>query len=856
VTGVAEVKAYRTFTVRARLPEALQPLQELAFNLRWSWDERARDLFRWLDPALWEKTGHDPVQVLSLVERERLEGLAKDTAFVSFLGELHADLRRYLTVHRWFQNRGRSALTKVAYFSPEFGIAEALPQYSGGLGILAGDHLKAASSLGLPMAGVGLLYREGYFRQRLNSDGWQEERYPVLDPHSMPLSPVEGESVTVDLAGQPLTARIWAAAVGRVKLYLLDANVEENSEELRNVTDRLYGGGTEHRLRQEILLGIGGVRALELLGEAVQVFHSNEGHAGFLGLERIRQLIAREGLSFPEAVEATRSGTIFTTHTPVPAGIDRFPAELMEKYFSSWAAECGIDIADLMALGHAPGEPPHAPFNMAIMGLRLSGMANAVAKLHGHTSRAMFRQLYPGFPVEEVPITSVTNGVHGRTWISPAMNDLFTKYINPSWEDASASDWARICDARDDELWRAREQGKEALITYVRQRLRASLLEQGASPVDAAWAEEALDPTVLTIGFARRFAAYKRATLLLSQPERLKKLLLDQKRPVQVIFAGKAHPADDLGKEMIRQIVQFARDPEVRYRVAFIEDYDIAVARVLLQGCDVWVNNPRRPMEASGTSGQKAAINGGLNCSVLDGWWDEMFNGKNGWQIASAESYTDARRDEVEANSLFEILERQVVPLYYDRGADRFPRQWVARIKESLASLGPAVQASRMVRDYVSQMYEPMAKRAEALKADHYARAKALAGWKARVAAAWGKVAVLTVEIDSGAVVTDLGTTRRVTAEVELGDLGPDDVAVELLHGPVTGTDDMANWDEVERVPMRLAGGHPGQGPTRWEGSFVCDTAGRHGFTVRVLPSHPDLANFAEMGLVSWAQPT
>lgn len=846
------MRAFKSFTVRARLPEALAPLQELAFNLRWSWDERTRDLFRWVDPYLWERTQHDPVQVLSLVARERLEALAKDNAFMSFLGEIHAELRRYLSVHRWFQNRGRSALVKVAYFSPEFGIAEALPQYSGGLGILAGDHLKAASSLGVPMVGVGLLYREGYFRQHLNADGWQEERYPVMDPHSMALTPVDDARISVDLAGQTLTARIWAASVGRVKLYLLDANVEENSDELRSVTDRLYGGGTEHRLRQEILLGIGGVRALEALDEAPQVFHSNEGHAGFLGLERIRQLVIDHGLSFTEAVEAARAGTIFTTHTPVPAGIDRFPAELMEKYFSGWANECGVAIADLMALGHVSGEPTNAPFNMAVMGLRLATMANGVAKLHGITSRAMFQQLYPAVPLEEVPIGSITNGVHGRTWVSQAMNDLFTKYINPSWEDAEQADWARIAEARDDELWRAREQGKEALVDFVRARLKAALLDQGFSPIDAAWADDVLDPTVLTIGFARRFASYKRATLLLSQPERLRALLLDPKRPVQLIFAGKAHPADDLGKEMIRQMFQFARDPAVRHRIAFIADYDIAVARTLLQGCDVWLNNPRRPMEASGTSGQKAALNGALNCSVLDGWWDEMFDGNNGWQIASAESYTDLqRRDEVEANSLFEILERQVVPLYYDRGGDRYPRQWVARIKDSLCSLGPRVQASRMLRDYVRQMYEPMAKRAEALTAKDFARAKELAAWKQKVYSTWDKVSLVSLDIDSTALVTDLGTTRHATAEVCLGELEPSEVAVELLHGPVVAGDEMSSWQSVR---MELTGPGASPGVTLWEGSFVCDTAGRHGFTARVMPSHPDLTVPAEMGCVAWAR--
>lgn len=837
--------------MRARLPEALAPLQELAFNLRWSWDERTRDLFRWVDPDLWERTQHDPVQVLSLVARDRLEAVASDSAFMSFLGEIYAEFRRYMSVPRWFQDRGASALTKVAYFSPEFGIAEALPQYSGGLGILAGDHLKAASSLGVPMVGVGLLYSEGYFRQRLNADGWQEERYPTMDPYAMALTPVDGVRASVDLAGQPLTARVWCAAVGRVKLYLLDANIDDNSEEIRKVTDRLYGGGTEHRLRQEILLGIGGVRALSALGEKPQVFHSNEGHAGFLGLERIRQLVSEHRLSFREALEAVRAGTIFTTHTPVPAGIDRFPAELIEKYFSGWASECGIDISELLALGHAPGEPPGAPFNMAVMGLRLAGMANGVARLHGQTSRAMFQPLFPQVPVEEVPIGSITNGVHGPTWVSPAMNDLFTKYVTPSWEEASAADWARISNARDDELWRAREQGKEALVSFVRARVKAALADKGIPAADSAWADEVLDPTLLTIGFARRFAAYKRATLLFSQPERLKALLLDIKRPVQLIFAGKAHPADDIGKEMIRQIVQFTRDPDVRHRVAFIEDYDIAVARVMLQGCDVWLNNPRRPMEASGTSGEKAALNGGVNCSVLDGWWDEMFDGKNGWQIASAELYSDSRRDEVETNSLFEVLERQVIPLYYDRAGDRFPRQWVARIKDSLASLGPRVQASRMVREYVQLMYEPMAKRSEELSADRFARAKRLAAWKAKVYEAWPAVSVLSVGTESIGTVADLGSTVCATAEVALGPLTPEEVAVELLHGPLSAGDEMASWNVVRMV---YQGKVDDTGTTKWEGTFVSDEAGRHGLTVRVVPSHPDLATPAEMGLMAWAR--
>jgi starch phosphorylase len=838
--------------VRARLPEELGPLQDLAFNLRWSWDHRTRDLFRWVDPQIWELTFHDPVRLLSLVGRQRLEQLGADPAFMGFLGEMHADLSRHLEAPRWFQNRAPSPLRGVAYFSPEFGIAEALPQYSGGLGVLAGDHLKAASSLGIPLTGVGLMYRLGYFRQHLDGDGIQEERYPILDPHGMALELVDGVRISVDLAGATLHAQVWLAHVGRVRLYLLDADVDGNDDDGRAVTDRLYGGGAEHRIRQEILLGMGGVRALEAAGVEAQVFHTNEGHAGFLGLERIRRLITAEGLRWDEAIEAARAGTVFTTHTPVPAGIDRFSRELMQRYFGAWADECGVSIDTLMSLGHFSGEDPAAPFNMAVMGLRLAGRSNGVSRLHGVTSREMFQPLWPMVPAEETPIGSITNGVHGRTWVSSAMDDLLSKYVSPAWDESGPDEWERIDDARDDELWRVREQGREALVSFVRERLRKSLSDRGVSVTDAAWTDDVLDPRYLIVGFSRRFATYKRATLLLSQPERLRQLLLDDHRPVQLVFAGKAHPADDLGKEMIAQIVRFARDPAVRHRFTFIEDYDISVARMLYQGSDVWLNTPRRPMEASGTSGEKAALNGALNCSILDGWWDEMFDGDNGWAISSAESITDLdHRDQVEANSLFEILERQIVPLYYDRrSGGRYPRGWVGRIKASMRTLGPKVTATRMVRDYFNEMYEPTAAQSNALSADGFARARELAAWKKRITAAWSGVKVVDVypeDLTSGLV--DLGVEREVTAEVQLGSLTTDDVAVELLHGPVAAGDELTS---TERVGLELTGAPEPGGLARYRGSFRCDQAGRHGYTVRIVPAHRDLVDPVETGCVAW----
>jgi glycogen phosphorylase len=845
------MKALRSFTVRAHLPEALAPLSELAWNLRWSWDERARDLFRWVDPQQWELSFHDPVRLLGQVSRRRLERLAADPAFMGFLDEVHTDLRRYLEAPRWFQNRPPGSLRAIAYFSPEYGIAEAVPQYSGGLGMLAGDHLKTASGLGVPLTGVGLLYRQGYFRQQLNAEGWQEEHYPVLDPHAMALTLVEGSGIHVELDGAPLIAQIWLAQVGRVKLYLLDADVDENSDELRAVTDRLYGGGTEHRIRQEILLGIGGVRALEAVGAETQVFHTNEGHAGFLGLERIRRLIAEEGLTFAGAIEAVRSGTIFTTHTPVPAGIDRFPRALMERYFKGWAADCDISIDQLMELGQFPEDDRDAPFNMAVMGLRLAGLSNGVSKLHGEVSRKMFQTLWPSVPPEEAPIGSVTNGVHARTWVSPEMGDLLTRYVLPAWDEAGEAEWARIDQARDDELWRVKEQGREALVAFTRERLKHSLTDRGVSETDAAWTDEALDSRVLTVGFARRFAAYKRATLLLSQPDRLRGLLMSPDRPIQFVFAGKAHPADEVGKEMIRQIVAFSRDPAVRHRIAFIEGYDIAVARMLYQGSDVWLNTPRRPMEACGTSGEKAALSGALNCSILDGWWAEMFDGSNGWAISSAESYDDlAHRDQVEADSLFEILERQIIPLFYDRFEGRVPRRWVRRVKASLRSLGPRVVASRMVRDYVEQMYEPMAARADLMAQGNHARARALAEWKQRILAAWADVRVDAVDNEERAAVADLGATRHVNVLVGLGQLAGDDVAVELLHGPVGPNDELT---ETSVVTLALAGLGEEPHQYQFQGSFTCERAGRYGIAVRVVPFHPDLVIPAEMGCVAWA---
>nr|MBA2599647.1 alpha-glucan family phosphorylase [Actinomycetota bacterium] len=849
------MKALKSFAVRAALPEPLRPLHAIATNLRWSWDARAVELFRWVDPDAWERAAHDPVQMLGLVSRDRYRELTEDQPFMSFLSSVDQGLTRYLQEPRLYQSKGVAApLERVAYFSPEFGVSESLPTYSGGLGVLAGDHLKAASDLGVPLVGVGLLYRQGYFRQALNADGWQQQRYPSVDPHAMPLTLVsngDGSPIKIEvlLAGLRCVAQLWRAEVGRVHLLLLDCDVDENEAEERAVTDALYAGGSEHRLRQEIVLGIGGVRALRAAGYGADVFHSNEGHAGFLGLERIRELVTEQGLAFTEALEAVRAATIFTTHTPVPAGIDVYDRDLMERYFDSFAKECGAGFEELMALGRVTprAEGGEDRFNMAIMGFRLAGRSNGVSRLHGEVSRGMFHGLWNDIPLDEVPIGSITNGVHASTWLSPEIGEVFNRRQAPGWAENGTANWDRINDVPDAELWRARERARERLVYFVRHRLRKQLMARSASAAEVAWTDDVFDPGILTIGFARRFAQYKRATLMLTDPDRLKAMLLSSDRPIQIVIAGKAHPHDDGGKEMIRQLIHFSNDPEVRGRCAFVEDYDMEVGRILTQGADVWLNNPRRPLEACGTSGMKAAINGVLNCSILDGWWDECYDGSNGWAIGSAEPVGNADyQDRVDASSLFHLLEREIIPRFYDRSEGPIPRRWVERMKASISSLGAFATADRMLRDYTNALYEPAAEQGRRLAANGFERARALAEWKGRVAGTWSDVHVLDVEGD--VIASDVGEERTVVATVKLGRLATDDVDVQLAHGPVG-----ANAEIGDPSLTQMTSDGAQDGIATYTATFTADVAGLHGFTVRVLPSNPDLTNLVDLGLVTWA---
>jgi starch phosphorylase len=843
------VKAIRRFTVRTVLPEPLQPLEELVLNLRWSWHPETLDLFGSVDPELWEATRHDPVRLLGEVSAERLAALTADRRFLRALDDAVEDLREYVTAPRWYQTLS-DAPAAIAYFSPEYGIAAALPQYSGGLGILAGDHLKTASDLGVPIIGVGLLYRHGYFSQSLSPDGWQLEHYPPIDPDGLPLTLLRGHEgrpvrITVGLPdGGRLHAQIWVASVGRVPLLLLDSNVEENAPAGRDVTDRLYGGGTDHRLLQEMLLGIGGVRAIREYSRvtghpAPEVFHTNEGHAGFLGLERIREYVDEQGLTFDEALEATRGATVFTTHTPVPAGIDRFPRELIKKYFGGDNEAGSVPADRILALGaetYEEGDPD--VFNMAVMGMRLAQRVNGVSVLHGSVSREMFGGLWPGFDTEDVPIGSITNGVHADTWVAREILEL----------PETGHDWSGAGRISEPEIWRIRRALRERLVLDARRRLRESWRQRGAGDAELTWIDDVLDPDVLTIGFARRVPSYKRLTLMLRDPERLKAILLDPERPVQIIIAGKAHPADEGGKRLIQDIVRFTDDPAVRHRIVFLPDYDMALGQSLVQGCDVWMNNPLRPLEACGTSGMKAALNGGLNLSIRDGWWDEWYDGNNGWAIPSADRAADPdRRDDVEANALYELIEDHVSALFYDRATDGRPRRWLEMVKHTLGSLGPKVIADRMLRDYVLDLYAPAAVSGRRLSAEDHAAAKALAAWKLRVAKLWQGVAVEHVESSGLGQSTQLGARLSVRATVELGGLEPGDVAVEVVYGRVGDTDTLIDPSYLELTQVENIEG----GRIRFTGEVPLDRPGAFGYSVRVVPKHELFASRADMGLVA-----
>jgi glycogen phosphorylase len=848
----------RTFNVSPSLPASLEPLRQLAYNLYWDWNTEIKELFRRLDRDLWETTRHNPVALLARVSQSRLQEVANDDGFLAHMERALRELNAYLHDRSWYKHQRTNQVGKecFAYFCAEFGLVDCLPIYSGGLGVLAGDHLKSASDLGLPLVAVGLLYQKGYFAQYLNAEGWQQERYPVNDFHNIPVQlerKPDGTElrVAVEYPGRMVYARVWRVQVGVVPLYLLDTNIEPNSSYDQDITDALYGGDLDTRIHQEIMLGIGGFRALEALGHKPSVYHMNEGHSGFLILEHMQVLMQRDGLSFVEARQVAQSTQIFTTHTPVSAGFDLFPPDKTMYYVGHYADVYGLGKDEFMGLGRENVGDLNSPFSMAALAMKTSSFVNGVAKLHGVVSREMFQNMWKDVPIDEVPITSVTNGVHARSCVAKSVQELFDRYLGPEWSEKSIEDpiWNKIDAIPDDELWRNHEHSRSEMVVYVRDRIVSHLKERGATLAEINHSQEALDPGVLTIGFARRFATYKRATLFLRNLDRIKEIMVGNKgRKVQFVIAGKAHPKDIPGKALIRDIVHFTRT-EGMNSVVFVPDYDIYVSRVMVAGCDIWLNTPRRPREASGTSGMKAAMNGLPNLSILDGWWDEADYVRTGWPIGHGELYSDEEyQDEVEANAFYDLLEQEIVPLFYDRDREGLPRKWVAKMKDAIRLNCPTFNTARMLRDYATIGYFPASDRHQVVTDNGYQAGKDLAHWKEKIHQHWGNLKIHTVDVSAP---EDINVNQSIAVKslIHLGSLEPHDVQVELYKGAI---DTNGKITDAETAVMTYQG-QDSTGNSLYTSEIAYSASGLQGLSLRVLPHHPHLSNPYELGLIQWA---
>ncbi len=851
-----------TFNVVPKLPAALEPLRELALNLWWTWEPEARALFYHLDVGLWHRTNHNPMRMLQLSRQARLEELAQNDDFLRQMGRVVAKLKAYMSSKTtWWKTKAKQELGgTIAYFSAEFGFHESFPNYSGGLGILSGDHCKSASDLDIPFVAMTLLYRHGYFRQQINKEGWQENLQLNQNFTHLPVQEVKDTTgapiyVSVQLIDRWVRVKVWKLAIGRINLYLLDTDVPENSAEDREITAQLYGGDHEMRIKQEIVLGIGGVLALSAIGIKPAVHHLNEGHAAFISLELVRRRVQEEKLDFYSALQATAAGNIFTTHTPVPAGNDAFPLSLMQKYFGDYPASVGIDFETFASFGQTRKDP-HEPFSMTILALRSSRHANGVSALHGHVSQGLWKDVWAGVPKDEVPITSVTNGIHTKTWMAPDFIGIYDTYL-PGWEQnlTNKDFWRKVQDIPDDVLWDTHQKQKVRTVDFIRERVRTQRQRLGESPEKLRAASRLLNPEVLTIGFARRFATYKRATLLFSDPERLHKLMSNSERPVQFVFAGKSHPKDEPGKRFIQEVYKYTRMPEFEGRIVFIEDYDHYVGRRLYQGVDLWLNNPRRPLEASGTSGMKLPPSGGLNLSVLDGWWCEAHNGKNGWAIGaeipeSTEPPEEKFEDEVDVASLFHILEAQILPLYYAKPDGRLPLAWINLMRESIRTIVPVFNTHRMVSEYTERLYEPAAVAHAALTANGCKNAVELSKWKANIRRDWPHVSVNDVVVRNG-VSTNVavGDALEVSAKITLGPIAPEFVRVQAYYGEnSSGTIEHPATVELKK------GEKQGDGTHHFTGSIPALESGSYGLSVRVIPTHPHLIQPHELRLIAWAK--
>jgi glycogen phosphorylase len=849
------MKELQLFSVVPQIPERLKALEEIARNLWFSWNPEGIDLFRQIDGNLWEETGHNPVAMLSLLNPHRLHELTGDEGFLLEMDQVSQELQRYLGEKRAYDFGLNVPFdVTVAYFCAEFGLTDCLPIYSGGLGILAGDHLKSASDLRVPLVGIGLLYQRGYFRQYLNEDGWQLETYTDNHFNLLPVSLQRDErgdpiTLTVPYQRREIKLRIWRIQVGRIPLYLLDTNTVENEDGDRDITSYLYGGDSEMRLKQEIILGIGGVRVLHRLGIKPSVYHMNEGHSAFALLERIRLLMKEEGLSSEEAREAVYCNSMFTTHTPVPAGIDVFDRSLLSSALGDYLSGMGLSMDRFMAMGTVEGRSPDGSFNMAVMAIKNATGTNGVSNLHREVSRRMWSSLWPGLSEKDIPISGITNGIHIPSWISNDMVGLLDRYLGRRWAEDPDNQkiWEQVRRIPDSELWRTHERRRERLVAFARRRLEEQLIHRGARKMDIRMAREVLNPQALTIGFARRFATYKRGDLILKEPDRLARILNDPQRPVQIIFAGKAHPKDHPGKEVIKKIIHLAQQPDFRHRIVFIDDYDMNVGRYLVQGSDVWLNNPRRPLEACGTSGMKAAANGALNLSILDGWWAEGYHPDVGWAIGSGEEYEDlGYQDEVESQSIYNLLEKSIIPLFYERGRDNLPRDWIEMMKRSMQTLASRFNSHRMVQDYVHHFYFPLAQQWDRIQSNQFRGARDLKTWLQRIGHHWNELRILEKRSNARGGIP-LGESVSVEVCLELGSLSPEDLSVELYYGPV---DSKANFLDRNTLPLC---NHRREGEKIvFFGEIPCQQVGRFGFRIRILPFHRLLTNPLSTGFVLW----
>jgi len=854
-----------TYNVVPKLPPALEPLRELAYNLWWTWEPEARRLFRFLDVPLWDSTNHNPLRMLQAVRQGRLTELSRDEHFLKDLEAVHSRFLAYMARQDTYGKLRRETTplqNPVAYFSAEYGFHESFPNYSGGLGILSGDHCKSASDLDLNFVAIGLLYRDGYFKQEINKDGWQEAVSLNQNFHHLPVREVKVEGaplkISVSFPGREVRAKVWQLAVGRIPLYLLDTMLPENSPADQVITAQLYGGDHEFRIRQEIVLGMGGFRALKAMGISPHVFHMNEGHSAFLALERIREYVRNDSLDFDSATQIVAASSVFTTHTPVPAGNDAFSHELMARYFGHYPAEVGLTFESFFSLGQATVAPEDT-FSMTILALQTSRFANGVSKLHGEVSRGLWKNVWKDVPESEVPITSITNGVHIKTWAAGEFHDLYAKYLGADWEDqlTNSDFWRGVIDIPDEVLWNLHQLLKQRTIEFVRERIRVQRVRNGESPEEVRHANRLLNSEVLTIGFARRFATYKRGTLLFRDPERLLKLVTSHERPVQFVFAGKSHPADDGGKKLIQEVYKYSRDPRFQGRIVFVEDYDTNVGRRLTQGVDLWLNNPLRPLEASGTSGMKLPPNGGLNFSVLDGWWLESWNGKNGWAIGQdITEGTEAFQDSVDIQSLFNVLENQIIPLYYAKPDGVLPLAWIQLMRESIRTVVPVFNTYRMVSEYNERLYEPAAAAFAELDANHGANAKALSLWKNQIRQLWPQIRVddysISYDLADGRLAREVffvGEQLKVSVRVHLGKVRPEQVRVQAYYGPVTN-----NRITAASTSDLSIESHVNDGNYIFSGSVPAAESGSYGLNIRVLPTHPLLTQDHELRLITWAR--